>query len=493
MSKKIVIVGSGTAGCVSAIMLKSFFKDYEVTVVSSSTIGIVGVGEGTTEHWRDFQSMCGIDAEELICQTDATHKYGILFENWTTHTPNYYHSVAGPPFIKDSFYVSYSYALANKRLLTQAYSWVGMHENKILNDKDMHKNTNQYHFDTFKLNKYLMSILFKKEINHIDDEVGSVDIDTESGFIKSITLEKTKQIIEADFFIDASGFKRVLMGNLDKQNFISYKKYLPCDSAIAFPSESDPSGQIRPYTRARALKNGWMWEIPTQSRRGNGYVFDSNYCTQDEAVKEASEIHGFEVVPARTFKFDSGYYKNPWVKNCLAVGLSSGFVEPLEATSISTSIQQIRMLVPFLPTFKFGNNLSITSYNKSFDDFMENLLLMISLHYVSDREDTPMWKAQRKAEKPELLQFLLDLWKEKTPDRNDIPYSKNHLFQIEHIWHVAQGQGVIDPMLAIIQLNDHNSWEKMKSEMINHKRRYLGAETIDHAEALRNLRKKYGI
>jgi tryptophan halogenase len=236
-------------------------------------IGIVGVGEGSTEHWKQFTNLCDINTEDMIVNTDATHKYGILFENWNKSIPKYFHSVAGTPIEKGSFMANYAFALANDMLLTPAFSWLGMTEDRIIKKELPHRSTNQYHFDTFKLNKYLLSLISDRGIKHIDDEVSSVNRNTETGFIESVNLINTKQTICGDFFIDASGFQRILMKQLENSDFVPYKKYLPCDSAIAFPTESDPSGRIRPYTRAIALDNGWMWEIPTQSRRGNGYVF----------------------------------------------------------------------------------------------------------------------------------------------------------------------------------------------------------------------------
>ncbi len=356
--KKIIVVGSGTAGLVTGLIIKSYFKDYSVINISSSKRGIIGVGEGSTEHWRIFQDIIGIHPHDMIKNVDITHKYGIRYENWTNHTPDYFHSVGGTGVHFGSFWAGYATALENNRLLTNTYSWRGIVEDKIIDlGEKTHYGSNQYHFDTFKLNEYLIKLSKEKGIIFIDDDVIDVFV-SENGYIESVLTKENNQNISADFFVDATGFHRQVLSKIADQTFIPYRKYLPCDKAIAFPTEADPSGRIRPYTRARALKNGWMWEIPTLSRRGNGYVFSSDFCSTEQAIKEASEIHEFEVTPAKVIDFTSGYFKETWKNNCIAVGLAAGFVEPLEATSISTTIQQARVLCSYLPTFSDVVNIT---------------------------------------------------------------------------------------------------------------------------------------
>jgi hypothetical protein len=207
------------------------------------------------------------------------------------------------------------------------------------------------------------------------------------------------------------------IGNTD---WVSFKEYLQMDSAIAFPTESDPSGEIRPYTRARAMPNGWVWEIPTQDRRGNGYVYSSQHCTDDQAVKEVSDLLGREVEPARSFKFDPGHLRKIWVKNCVAVGLAAAFVEPIEATSIGSTIQQARYLMHSLSVYDKNSKKLEQDYNSKMNIMMENILAMISLHYISDREDSEMWRQQKMMKKPDYLVNLLELWQERPPLPYDI-------------------------------------------------------------------------
>jgi len=485
--KKIIIVGSGTAGLVTGLILKSYFKKYNIINISSNKIGIIGVGEGSTEHWRIFQDLVGIHPHDMIKNVDITHKYGIRYENWTNHTPDYFHSVGGTGVQFGSFWAGYATALENNRLLTNTYSWRGIIEDKIIDlGEKTHYGSNQYHFDTFKLNQYLTQISQEKGITFIDDEVSDVSV-SENGYIESVLLKASQKNIVGDFFIDATGFHRKILSKIADQTFIPYRKYLPCDKAIAFPTQSDPSGKIKPYTRARALSNGWMWEIPTLNRRGNGYVFSSDYCSSLQAIREASIIHGFEVEPSKVIDFTSGYFKETWKNNCIAVGLAASFVEPLEATSISTTIQQARLLCSYLPTFSEDRTYGIKEYHRIMDSIMNNILCMISLHYISDRKDTDMWLAQQSAEKPELLEHLLQLWNIRCPEVHDVPSTGYELFAAGHLWHVAQGQGVLNPEIASIQLDAYSARYPGIKDINNIAKQLLSQKLVDHGEELRKI------
>jgi tryptophan halogenase len=267
----------------------------------------------------------------------------------------------------------------------------------------------------------------------------------------------------------------------------SFNDYLLCDSAIAFPTDMDPSGQIKPYTRARAASSGWMWEIPTQSRRGNGYVFSSKFIDEEQALLEAEKMTGHKISNHRLINFDAGYLKDPWIKNCCAVGLSSSFVEPLEATSIGSTIQQIKLLVPSLAAYKPSSKSMQSRYNQDMRKMMENILDMIRLHYISDRTDTEFWRQMAKMPLPESLSNLLELWSERPPNRNDIPFNSGQLFTATHFFFVAQGQNVLNRNSAGLSIRRldlnlivKNSMSQMNSNRHNH-------ELVDHAEALREI------
>lgn len=480
------IVGSGTSGLIAALLLKQAFSESSITVISSKKIGIVGVGEGSTEHWREFMTACDIPLEELLVRTHATHKYGIRFENWTRQTPDYFHSVSGDDTIYAfGLYPTYMGFIEREKLLTAQTSTAGLTENKIRR-LNLHKNTNQFHFDTFKLNEYFELLCFERSIKLLDGDVASVLQNAETGNIESVNLENNDSI-SADFWIDASGFSRVLMTHMGNTDWESFSKYLLCDSAIAAPTESDPSNQIRPYTRALAMSSGWAWEIPTQERRGNGYVFSSQFMDEETAVEDLSKLTGYSLDKHRYFKFDPGYLKNPWVKNCCAVGLSSSFVEPLEATSIGSTIQQIRALIPHLASYAPSYMHSQTYYNKTMSSVMDNILTMIRLHYISDRRDTPFWQATSEMPINNTLQEMLDLWSERVPMRYDDFGSQYNLFSSGHFIHVAQGQNVLNiesTTRAIDRLNIRNA---VKKDMYDKASSRNDHELVDHAESLRNL------
>lgn len=481
---KIVIVGSGTSGLVTGIILRGFFPLWDIQVVSSNDIGIIGVGEGSTEHWRlYFQDRNNIPVSEMVKACEATHKYGIKFENWTNHTPTYFHSVSGGEWGKAHFAANYAYCLENDRLLTNSMI-SHLHNNTIVLNKDNpHHAVNQFHFDTFLLNKYLTNLCKHRNMSFTEGIVSVVNRNSENGFIESIGLQDG-HTITGDFFIDASGFRRVLMGKLvdSTKDFISYRKYVPCDSAAVFPTPASEDGEIRPYTRARAMPHGWMWEIPTQTRRGNGYVFASDFCSDDQAVKEICEAHGKEIEPARIIRFKSGYHKTALAFNCVSVGLSSSFVEPLEATAISTSIQQARMLASVLSTFSVNSRASVAQYNKQYEQLLENIITMVAMHYISDREDTEMWKMQKRADRPELLNHLIALWQERLPEAFDVPQFGYELFQNAHFWHVAQGQGLLNKDLATAQLDAFAVRRDAAVHLAGLKRDALSSTIVKHHE-----------
>lgn len=482
----ICIVGSGTAGSIAALIYRVAFPNTPITVISSSNIGIVGVGEGSTEHWKMFMRACDLPTAEVLVETAGTHKMGIRFENWTTHTPDYFHSVSGADTLNAfGVYAPYCGVNVAGKLLTNSIGSRAIISGKVP-AQNSHDSVNQFHFDTFKLNEYLRNKCIQRNIRLIDGIVSKVNVAPETGFVQSVLLEDGTEHF-AHFFIDATGFRRVLMTAIGNTNWRSFSKYLPMDSAIAFPSPLPEDRVVNTHTRAIAKSSGWMWEIPTQERRGNGYVYCSQFISDEKARQEASRQVGFEVEPVRSFKFDSGCLEKSWHKNVIAVGLASAFVEPLEATSIGSTILQIFGSVKYLASFT-GDPRSAKDYNKRITNTMDNLCAMIALHYISDRTDTEFWRFAQTLEKPDYLKDLLDVWAVTTPSEDDTLSSGLALFHAPHFWHVAQGQGVLPKSVSeqtlhsmgLTQTVNDYLWEKRKEQNSTH--------LVDHLESLLALK-----
>jgi flavin-dependent dehydrogenase len=405
---KILVVGGGTAGLISALILKKFLN-VQVDVVYSKNIGIVGVGEGSTEHFNDFMQFVGIDQLQILKECDATFKSGIMFTDWSPNS--YLHHVA-PPFCNKVGQYPFVYAkqIAEKKdYVSPNYLW----QNKIplwfLNKNNLTP-FNQYHFNTYKLNEFLIKIANQLQIKTIEDEINKV-IFKENEEIDFLIGEKQKY--NYDFYIDATGFKRLLIGQMGAK-WISFGKYLKMKSAIVFPTLDEEEYNL--WTLAKAMNYGWRFKIPTWGKHGNGYIFDSDYITADEAKKELDKEFGYDVEISKEFKFDPGYLEKTWIKNCVAIGLSGSFVEPLEATSIGSTIQQSYLLMHKIMNY---SEKEIISYNNSFKLIMENIRDYIALHYITKKNNSVFWKDINNVEIPETLKNNLENWKNKMPIAED--------------------------------------------------------------------------
>lgn len=482
---KIVVVGGGTAGLVTSLVLKKSLPKLDVTMIESSKIGIIGVGEGSTEHWKWFMETCSIPLAELLVKTRATHKNGIRFIDWTRHTPDYFHSVSSVPSnTRYGVFGLYNKLIADGKTLTESIAPQSLIEDCVP-AVNPHTSVNQYHFDTFALNEYLHALCVQTNINIMEGEVLDVQL-SDSGDINSLRLDNDRTVF-SDLWIDASGMSRLLMTKLNQSKWFSVSKYLQMNAAIAFPTPSDDSGKIHPYTIAKATQNGWMWEIPTQDRRGNGYVYCSDFMSEDEAVEEAARVKNASIDNYRAFRFDPGYLDKMWVKNCIAVGLASSFFEPIEATSIGSTIQQAKAIVENLSGYEVGSDKIQTWYNSRMDGMIQNIVSMIALHYISDREDSPMWKNQQTKPIPEYLQNLLDLWKTRPPLNNDIPFSGYEMFMVPHFYHVVQGQKLFNKNASERVLKLFGIEQEVHNEYMNVAITRVSQGKLDHAESLKQI------
>ena len=439
--KNILIVGSGQAGLITATTIKACFPEFDVTVVASSEIPPIGVGEGSTEQWTAYEKRVGIDRPQLLKESMATLKHGIRFLHWTNHTPDYFHSISsGQRYAEPgTFNGVYSFIHASGRKLTPSLAHQGLVKNFVQDVENEWNQVNQFHFDSHKLNIFLKNHAKSMGIDFINAEVQGIFRDSENGDITHVITSSGK--IETDFVVDASGFKQVILNELGDIHQTSFSDYLPCDTALVFQTPGNHS--IKAFTEAKALSAGWHWDIPTYERRGHGYVFSSEHITEERAAQEVEYYIDEPVKDARIIKYKPYKVQNSWQFNCVAVGLASNFIEPLEATSIAATIEQARLLCSYLPTYKPNSNGPQYGYLKVFDSIFDNLLTMVSMHYVSDRKDTPMWQDQQDAQKTELLRFLLEIFKHRGPENHDLSLTGFELFGPAHFWHVGQGQGLI--------------------------------------------------
>jgi tryptophan 7-halogenase len=387
MINSTIILGGGNAGLMSALYLKTSLNSLDISVIKSKKIGTIGVGEGSTEHWTRFASAVGITMVELIEHCGATIKTGIKFENWHGDGTSYFHSLPECLIYMDG-YTGMPHTMM--RLIgdgvdSQSLHWPLVLENNIVTEPltDYY----QFHFDSEKLNAYLQQLCIKKGITLIDAEIVDCILDNE-GFVQSIVDDNNQQY-SADFFIDSSGFKRVIASKLGA-TWVDWSKHLPLNSAIAF--QTGEQDVIPVYTLAKAMNSGWHWRSPVQGRFGNGYVFSDQFITEEQAVDEIQTHFKDTITIGRKINFVSGKVNQAWIKNCVSIGLSSNFVEPLEASSISTTIQQIRLLVSGLDNWDRNDTGTIKAYNRVFDDTMFNVLDFIQLHYFTQREDTEFWR-----------------------------------------------------------------------------------------------------
>jgi tryptophan halogenase len=354
--KNIIVIGGGTAGWLTALYVNQLCINSNVTVIESDKIGILGAGEGSVPTLVDLMRKLKIDENEFIQSTKSTFKLGIDFENWASNKSKYEHY-----FLGERYY--------------------------------------SYHFDARLFANYLKGIGLKRGVNLTEGDI--INFNTNDNGVYSVDL-LDGTVVECDFVFDCSGFKRLILNGVYKGEWESFSSYLTVNSAIPFFLERDDP-EMNTATRAIAMKNGWMWMIPLQHRWGCGYVYDDKHINQEQAIQEVEEFLGHKIVNERVIRFDAGCFKEVWVKNTISVGLSTGFIEPLEATSIMTVVKQLFLLDEF---FLQENR---KSYNESTYDMNEENMLFIFYHYICNRDDSNFWTyyKERKAI-PERLYELVD-------------------------------------------------------------------------------------
>ena len=483
--ESICVVGGGSSGLIAAMILKQRFN-MPVIIIKSNSIGTIGVGEGSTEHWKEFMDFIGLDHYELVKETNATYKAGLMFENWRSDGKPFFHAV-GVPFADR--YSQYKYIYANQiakndPYMQYDYFWRNRLPKHFLG-KTNEWPVNQFHFDTNKLNDYLTKKAEEMGIDFFDDEIIKINYDNE-GYIKSI---KGKQYTyEYDFYIDCTGFKRLLIDQLGAK-WQSYSKYLKMNSAIVFPTGDEEN--YNAWSLSKALDAGWRFKLPTYGRHGNGYIFDRNYITADQAKEEIEKDLGHEVDVKKHITFDTGAIDTPWIKNCVAIGLSCNFLEPLEASSIGTSLQQTFILMHKLINY---NDRIIKDYNKSINDITDNARDFVALHYMTDKTNTQFWIDAANNDIPDSLAEKLEVWKYKLPIVEDFNHLSDYvLFSASNFTMVMDGLNLFDRECIGRELAMHNYNLKDTAEKIiqEEKEWEKSVETISHKDFLSAIRNYY--
>jgi tryptophan 7-halogenase len=460
--RSIAIVGGGTAGWMTAVSLAKFFKSAQVRVrlIESEQIGIIGVGEATIPPIMHFIRAAGIDENDLIKKTQSTFKLGIEFRDWTRIGHSYLHPFGqtgfdlGPvPF--SAYWLKAFRARKAGRLeehsleATAAYAGKFMRPVKAGNSP-LERITYALHFDASLFARYLRGIAEAGGVERTEGKVKSVALDPDNGFIRFLTLESGEEVA-SDLYIDCSGFRGLLIEGALQTGYEHWNRWLPCDRAVAVPCER--TGPLSPYTRTTAKTGGWQWRIPLQHRIGNGYVYSSNFLSESQAHDELlASIEGKALAEPLKLQFATGRRKRFWNKNCVAIGLSSGFLEPLESTSIHFIQRSIALLVTYFPDRNF-NPPDIDRYNKTIAAEYERVRDFLLLHYsMTERDDAEIWRYCRNVDKPDSLKERIDLFR----SFGRLLREDNELFPLQSWLYVLVGQNVMpqsdDPLVDILDL-----------------------------------------
>ena len=406
----IIVVGGGNAGYISALILKQSFPNKNVKIIQSKKIGTVGVGESSSEQIRSFCEYVGISMLDFIIRAKSTFKLGIYFENWSDE--DFLHNIGDVAAPYRAHFPYLQSVVANNKPnyeMNTCGIWINQVPLNFFNDLNQSP-SNQFHFDTHALNEYLKEFCLFKGISIIIDDIVGADVDKETGNIISVNgVLKYK----SDFFVDCSGFSRLLLEKTLGVKWKSYSEYLPLNSAVAFTT--DEMDEYNMYTKATARDYGWSWQIPIQGKTGNGYVFSEKFINETQAHEEMERVYGHKININKTFKFDPGRMEKAWHKNCYAVGLAQSFIEPLEATALGSVVNQMFAFVHHLPSY------NIDECNDVINNIFDNMFDFVQAHYLVKKDNTPFWRdVKNNLKLTPSLQSLLNKWKTRFPLSGDI-------------------------------------------------------------------------
>ncbi|MBY8828337.1 tryptophan halogenase family protein [Hephaestia mangrovi] len=438
--KRVVVAGGGTAGWLAATALvRQLGPLVDVTLVESDEIGTVGVGESTIPTIRTFHSFAGIEEDAFVRATGATFKLGISFENWRRDGDHYFHSfgsVGRSVFLADfqHFWLEARAQGFGGSFGDYSFELRAARENRFTNDPEAGL-AYAYHLDATAYARFLRGLAEPAGVRRVEGRIAAVERDGEGGDITALTLASGARI-EGDFFIDCTGFRALLIEGALETGFEDWSHWLPTDSALAVQTEL--VGPPAPYTRAIAHRAGWRWRIPLQHRMGNGFVFSSAQMSEDEARAQfAADLEGAPLFEPRLLRYTTGMRRQAWHRNCLALGLAAGFVEPLESTSIHLVMIAITR---FIRGFPFARECAALAdrFNAQSRAEWEHVRDFVILHYYLNQRDGTFWPGRAAMNIPDTLAARIALFRQSAAAYQD----QDDLFRIDSWAQVLFGQGV---------------------------------------------------
>ena len=447
--RNIVIVGGGSAGWMTAAALSKVLgtQNYSITLIESELIGIVGVGEATIPMITLYNNVLGLDEDEFVRETNATFKLGIEFVDWRHLNHSYFHPFGLYGVDMDGIGFGHHWLrwmkgggnpdMGRFNAETEAARQGKFMRTPEQKPQTLPKINYAFQLDASLYAAYLRRYAEKRGAVRLEGQVVKVNQNAESGFIESLDLKDGRRV-SGDLFVDCSGFRGLLIEETLHAGYEDWSHWLPANRAAAMPCAriADPL----PYTRATAREAGWQWRIPLQHRTGNGYVFSNAFISEDEAMQKlASRLDGAAMAEPRILKFVTGMRKKCWIKNCLAIGLASGFLEPLESTSIHLGQVAIAKLLTVFPRNVFNQAL-IDKFNREMAFEYSSVKDFLIAHYcVTEREDTPFWRYCRNMDIPDSLKARLELFK----TRGEVMPPSAELFKETNWFAVLYGQGMV--------------------------------------------------